>query len=81
MPTRTLAPTKRILLVTVLLVAGMGCALHKANLAYEEGRYDDAVVGYRHVLQSDPTNVKARIGIRRASEQASEKHLAKAREA
>ncbi len=81
MQTPSFAFARRLLLVTAALALGLGCALHKANQAYDEGRYDDAVVAYRHVLQSDPSNVKARIGIRRASQQAAEGHLALAREA
>ena len=81
MQTPSFASARRLLLVMAALALGLGCALHKANQAYDEGRYDDAVVAYRHVLQSDPTNVKARIGIRRASQQAAEAHLARAREA
>lgn len=81
MQTPSFASSRRLLLVTAMLALGLGCALHKANQAYEDGRYDDAVVAYRHVLQSDPSNVKARIGIRRASTQAAEAHLALAREA
>ena len=81
MQTPSFASSRRFLLVTAMLALGLGCALHKANQAYDDGRYDDAVVAYRHVLQSDPSNVKARIGIRRASTQAAEAHLALAREA
>jgi len=81
MQTPSFASSRRFLLVTAVLALGLGCALHKANQAYDDGRYDDAVVAYRHVLQSDPSNVKARIGIRRASTQAAEAHLALAREA
>lgn len=71
---------------TVLLALGvvlltLGCSLHKANLAFDEGRFDDAVAAYREVLRSDPANTKARIGIRRASQRASESHLALARQA
>ncbi len=81
MPTPSFAPTHRRMIVAALLAVSMGCTLHKANQAYDEGRYDDAVIAYRHVLQSDPANVKARIGIRRSSQQAAEGHLALAREA
>jgi len=81
MLTPSFASSRRLLLVAGLLAVSLGCALHKANQAYDEGRYDDAVIAYRHVLQSDPANVKARIGIRRASQQAAEGHLALAREA
>ena len=81
MPTPSFAPTHRRMVVAALLAVSMGCTLHKANQAYDEGRYDDAVIAYRHVLQSDPANVKARIGIRRSSQQAAEGHLALAREA
>lgn len=66
-------------LALVLLV--VGCNLHRANTAYKEERYEEALAAYRQVLKGDPTNVKARIGLQRAKMRAAEVHLAKAREA
>jgi general secretion pathway protein D len=77
----TFAPLRTILALTASLVLLLGCSLHRANQAYNEGRYDEAVAEYRQVLRRDPTNTKARIGIRRSSQRAAESHLALARQA
>ncbi|MFN7956790.1 MAG: secretin N-terminal domain-containing protein [Holophagaceae bacterium] len=81
MPIPSFAPFRKLLLVAAALLLAIGCSLHKANKAYDEGRYDEAVAEYRAVLRSDPTNTKARIGIKRASQRASEAHLSLARQA
>jgi general secretion pathway protein D len=81
MRTPSLVSARRLLVVSTLLALGMGCALRKANQAYDQGRYDDAVAAYRQVILHDPNNVKARIGIQRASELASEQHMTRARRA
>lgn len=81
MPIFTSARFRNVLLTVGVILLTLGCSLHKANLAFDEGRYDDAVAAYREVLRSDPSNTKARIGIRRASQRASENHLALARQA
>ncbi|HJW73179.1 MAG TPA: secretin N-terminal domain-containing protein [Geothrix sp.] len=75
------APFRALLTVAAALTLLLGCSLHRANKAFNEGQYDDAVIQYRQVLKSDPTNTKARIGIRRASERASEAHIVLARQA
>jgi general secretion pathway protein D len=80
MPIPSFAPFRNSLLAAALLLA-MGCSLHRANQAFDEGRYDDAVTEYRAVLRSDPTNPKARIGIKRASLRAAEYHMSLARKA
>jgi general secretion pathway protein D len=79
--TRPIARLHRLVMLVSLLLLALGCTLHKANKAFDEGRYDEAVVGYRQILRSDPSNTKARIGIRRASQRAAEAHLTLAREA
>lgn len=71
----------RAALVLGLLLFSAACALHRANRAYAEERYEEAMASYREVLKGDPTNVKARIGLQRAKARASEVHLARAREA
>ncbi|WP_243302249.1 secretin N-terminal domain-containing protein [Geothrix oryzisoli] len=81
MPLSSFAPTRKILAAAAVLLLALGCSLHKANQAYDEGRYDDAVTAYRQVLRGDPSNTKARIGIKRASQRAAEGHLALARHA
>ncbi len=81
MPIPSFAPLRKYLLVAAALLLVLGCSLHKANKAFDEGRFDDAVMEYRAALRSDPTNTKARIGIKRASQRASEAHLALARQA
>ncbi len=81
MPIPSFAPLRKLLLVAAALLLAIGCSLHRANKAFDEGRYDEAVVEYRTVLRSDPTNTKARIGIKRASQRAAEAHLSMARQA
>lgn len=81
MPTPSFASLRRAALIAATLLLALGCSLHKANRAYDEGRYDEAVAAYREVLRGDPSNTKARIGIKRASQRAAESHLALARQA
>lgn len=71
----------RHLAPALLLLAALGCSLHRAGKAFHEGRYDEAVQAYREILQKDPDNVKARIGYRRAADHAADLHLERAREA
>ncbi|HEX7553291.1 MAG TPA: secretin N-terminal domain-containing protein [Geothrix sp.] len=81
MPTSSFAPLRKVMLAAAVLLLALGCSLHRANKAFDEGRYDDAVAEYRTVLRNDPTNTKARIGIKRAAQRASEGHLSLARQA
>lgn len=81
MPIPSFALLRRCLLVTAALLLALGCSLHRANKAFDEGRYDESVIEYRNALRSDPTNTKARIGIKRASQRAAELHLSLARQA
>ena len=81
MPNPSFAPFRKSFLLVAVLLLALGCSLHRANQAFDEGRYDDAVTEYRKVLRSDPTNPKARIGIKRASLRAAEYHMALARKA
>ena len=81
MPIPSFALLRRCLLVAAVLLLALGCSLHRANKAFDEGRYDDSVMEYRNALRSDPTNTKARIGIKRASQRAAELHLSLARQA
>jgi len=81
MPLSSFVPARKLIAAAAVLLLALGCSLHKANQAYDEGRYDDAVAAYREVLRSDPSNTKARIGIKRASQRAAEGHIALARQA
>jgi len=81
MPISSFVPLRKCLMVAAALLLALGCSLHKANKAFDEGRYDEAVMEYRSALRSDPTNTKAKIGIKRASQRAAEFHLALARQA
>ncbi|WP_026853305.1 secretin N-terminal domain-containing protein [Geothrix fermentans] len=81
MPLPSFVPARKLIAAAALLLLAIGCSLHKANQAYDEGRYDDAVAAYREVLRSDPSNTKARIGIKRASQRAAEWHISLARQA
>lgn len=79
MPIPSFAALRKPLLAAAALLLALGCTLHRANKAFEEGRYDEAVAEYRTVLRGDPTNTKARIGMKRASQRAAEHHLGLAR--
>ncbi|MBK9795668.1 MAG: hypothetical protein IPP58_04105 [Holophagaceae bacterium] len=81
MPILSFALLRKPLVIAAALLLALGCSLHKANKAYDEGRFDEAVAEYRAVLRSDPSNPKARIGIKRASLRAAEHHMALARQA
>jgi general secretion pathway protein D len=81
MPIPSFASIRKSLLVATVLLAALGCSLHRANRAFDEGRFDDAVTEYRKVLRSNPSNPKARIGIQRASLRAAEYHMDLARKA
>ena len=81
MPTPSFALLRKPLMAAALLLLALGCSLHRANKAFDEGRYDDAVVEYRAALRSDPSNTKARIGVKRSSQRAAEGHLSLARQA
>ncbi|MDE3244839.1 MAG: hypothetical protein KGN80_02040 [Acidobacteriota bacterium] len=75
-PSPKLAQT---LLAASLLVAGLGCSLHRANHAFAEGRYEDATREYQSILRKDPGNVQARNGYRRAAPLAATEHIEKAK--
>lgn len=74
-------PLIRAVAVAALLVMTLGCSLHRARKAFDEGRYDDAVQNYREIIQNSPNNVSAKMGYHRAAARAAEAHLVKAREA
>jgi len=78
-------PTRKALIRTtalsLCLVLTMACGLHKATVAFDEGRYDDALGEYRKALQKDPNNLAAKIGYRKSAPLAAEQHLIKARAA
>jgi type II secretory pathway component GspD/PulD (secretin) len=71
----------RLVPAVALLLLGLafGCTLHKAKTAFESGRYEEAALAYKEVLDRDPSNVQARIGYRRSATRASEEHLVAAR--
>lgn len=76
---RTPKQIKSLLVLVILTLGSFGCALQKANQAFEEGRYEDSLQGYRAIVQNDPSNVKARIGLQRSAQQAAEQVLRKLR--
>lgn len=69
----------RVALVASVLVASLGCSLHRANHAFSEGRYEDATREYQSILRKDPGNVQARNGYRRAAPLAATEHIEKAK--
>ena len=76
LPSTRMAQT---LLVASLLVAGLGCSLHRANQAFSEGRYEDATREYQAILRKEPENVQAKNGYRRAAPLAATEHIEKAK--
>jgi len=68
----------RSLAVSLCLALTLGCGLHQATVAYNDGRYDDALAEYRKALKKDPDNLQAKIGYKRSAPLAAEQHLKKA---
>jgi len=67
--------------VAAILLSSLGCTLHRARKAFDEGRFEESVAAYQNVLKSSPNNITAKIGYRRAAARAAEMHLVRAREA
>jgi len=80
-PRQSRTAASRALALSLSLVLTLGCGLHKATVAVDEGRYDDAMAEYRKALAKDPKNLEAKIGFRRTATLAAEQHLRKAKEA
>ncbi|MCE1229881.1 MAG: hypothetical protein LWX11_10400, partial [Firmicutes bacterium] len=72
---------KPALVTSVALLLSLGCAMQRANKAFDQGRFDEAVQEYQGILKNSPNHVKAKMGYRRAAARAAEVHLEKAREA
>ena len=64
-PRQSRSAAIRALALSLSLVLTLGCGLHKAVVAVDEGRYDDAMSEYRKALAKDPRNLEAKIGLRR----------------
>ena len=74
-------PTLTPLLAAALMLA-LGCSgLRKADAAYDQGRYLEALALYQAALRKDPKNVKAKIGCIRTAPLAAELHLKEAKRA
>ncbi len=71
----------KTLALTLTLISALGCALHKAQTAFDDGRYEEALMGYRQILNKEPNNIQAKIGYRKTAPLAAEMHIKKAREA
>jgi len=80
-PSHTRTAATRALALSLCLVMTLGCGLHRAAVAVDEGRYDDAMAEYRKALAKNPKNLEAKIGFRRTATLAAEQHLRKAKEA
>ena len=75
-------PLPLILAGALALTLALGCGgLRKADAAYDDGRYLEALAGYQAALKKDPKNVKAKIGYRRTAPLAAEQHLKNAKAA
>ena len=71
----------KALAAALALTLALGCAIHKAQATFDEGRYEEALEQFRRILAKDPRNIRARIGFRRTAPLAADAHLVKAREA
>jgi len=78
---KPLSQTSQALLVTASLTLAIGCNMYKARSAFDAGNFEASAKLYHATLQSNPTNLKARIGYQRAAARASEQHLEAARDA
>lgn len=79
--TRTTRPNvPRLAAAAAFLLLSLACTLHKAQRAYDEGRYEDAARGFQEAVQQDPNNAKAKLGYRRSAGLAALQHLEKAKE-
>ena len=67
--------------VALFLVLTLACGLRKADTAYNEGRYNDALDEYRAALRKNSKNVRAKIGYQRTAPLAAEEHLRRAKAA
>ncbi|MCL1892844.1 MAG: hypothetical protein FWG02_01235 [Holophagaceae bacterium] len=74
-------PLFPITALVAILVASTGCTLHRANKAFDEGKYEEAARAYSRVIQQSPSNTKAKMGYRRSATLASEMHLLNAKDA
>jgi len=66
--------------LTAILALSSGCMLYRANKAYDEGRYEEAAHAYSRIIQQNPSNVKARMGYRRAAIETADKYLQRAKD-
>jgi len=66
--------------LTAILALSSGCMLYRANKAYDEGRYEEAAHAYSRIIQQNPSNVKAKMGYRRAAIETADMYLQRAKE-
>jgi len=81
MQARRLTSLLPITALAAVLVISTGCNLYRANKAFDEGKYEEAARAYSRLVQQNPSNVKAKMGYKRAAVLAAEMHLLNAREA
>lgn len=67
-------------LIGLSLILASGCGLYKPNRDFAAGRYEEAAKEYLEISKAHPTNVKARMGYRRAAPLAAEQKMEKAKE-
>lgn len=67
-------------LIGISLVLASGCSMYKANREFAREQYEEAAKRYLEISKANPTNVKARMGYRRAAPLAAEQKMAKAKE-
>src|SRR5687767_1172097 len=83
MTTRARRITGRLTVILLLLIAGAGCltgrSVSRGDAAAKRGDWDAAVAYYREALLQDPKRVEARIALERATREAANMHLARAK--
>ncbi len=74
----------RILVLLIALVPLAGCASHlsyrKAEIAMQQGNWDEAVLRYLKAVEESPDNLGYRAALMRAKTKASQAHFEKAKE-
>jgi type II secretory pathway component GspD/PulD (secretin) len=72
------ASSRLVLALCLALALACGGGLHKAQVAFDQGNYDEALAEYNKALEKDPNHLEAKIGYRRTAPLAAEQHLKKA---
>ncbi|HEX2224659.1 MAG TPA: cohesin domain-containing protein [Thermoanaerobaculia bacterium] len=73
-----------VLLTLAVLVSGLGCSSYRnhrqAEIAEQNGNWDEAVLQYMKAAEQDPSNIKLKASLMRAKIKASQVHFEKGQE-